>query len=279
MLCKLEHTTLRKVVSNTAIYYDPDPKNTCIEEDQEWVNIFYEMPDFDASNASPWLLRLELDRKRMTDKKLTMETIAEKIHKSFGTDLHVIYTDDNADKLVYHIRLNMQSGEKEDEERTDRMSDENFLRVIEMNLLNELSLQGIESIAKVYMHKPTTDDKKRVHITSEGEYKMIDEWMLETDGTALLEVLSEKNVDTVRTSSNDICEIFQVLGIEAARKAIEREMGNVISFDGSYVNYRHLALLCDVMTGKGFHFHLLLYSRILLEMLFRSFNGHNTTWD
>lgn len=63
--------------------------------------------------------------------------------------------------------------------------------------------------------------------------------------------MSERNVDTVRTYSNDICEIFEVLGIEAVRKAIEREMNNVISFDGSYVNYRHLALLCDVMTAKG----------------------------
>lgn len=51
------------------------------------------MPDFDPSHASPWLLRLELDRKRMTDKKLTMEAIAEKIHQGFGNDLQVIYTD------------------------------------------------------------------------------------------------------------------------------------------------------------------------------------------
>lgn len=64
VLCKLEHTTLRKVTANTAIYYDPDIKNTCIEEDEEWVSIFYEMPDFDPSRSSPWLLRLELDRKR-----------------------------------------------------------------------------------------------------------------------------------------------------------------------------------------------------------------------
>lgn len=51
---------------------------------------------------------------------------------------------------------------------------------------------------------------------------------------------------------------FQTLGIEAVRKAIEREMGFVISFDGSYVNYRHLALLCDVMTAKG---HLMAITR------------------
>lgn len=56
-----------KVTANTAIYYDPDPKNTCISEDEEWVSIFYEMPDFDPSRSSPWLLRLELDRKRCDD--------------------------------------------------------------------------------------------------------------------------------------------------------------------------------------------------------------------
>jgi len=76
VLCKLEHTTLRKVTANTAIYYDPDPQNTVISEDQEFVNVYYEMPDFDVSKISPWLLRIELDRKRMTDKKLTMEQVS-----------------------------------------------------------------------------------------------------------------------------------------------------------------------------------------------------------
>uniref|UniRef100_A0A8R1TQ24 DNA-directed RNA polymerase subunit n=1 Tax=Onchocerca volvulus TaxID=6282 RepID=A0A8R1TQ24_ONCVO len=259
VLCKLEHTTLRKVTANTAIYYDPDPKNTIIEEDQEWVNIFYEMPDFDPSRCSPWLLRIELDRRRMTDKKLTMEAIADKIHQGFGDDLNVIYTDDNAEKLVFRLRIANQDGDKSNEdEQVERMEDDVFLRCIETNMLSDLTLQGIEAITKVYMHKPTTDDKKRVVITPDGGFKAIPEWLLETDGTALAKVLSEQNVDPIRTTSNDICEIFEVLGIEAVRKAIEREMNHVISFDGSYVNYRHLALLCDVMTAKG---HLMAITR------------------
>ncbi len=57
-----------QVTANTAIYYDPDPENTVIREDQEFVNVYYEMPDFDPSRISPWLLRIELDRKRMTGK-------------------------------------------------------------------------------------------------------------------------------------------------------------------------------------------------------------------
>ncbi|KAH7966257.1 hypothetical protein HPB49_014843 [Dermacentor silvarum] len=260
VLCRLEHTTLRKVTANTAIYYDPDPQNTVISEDQEFVNVYYEMPDFDPTRISPWLLRVELDRKRMTDKKLTMEQIAEKINAGFGDDLNCIFNDDNAEKLVLRIRImNSDDGKFQDEEeQVDKMEDDVFLRCIEANMLSDMTLQGIEAITKVYMHLPTTDNKKRIVLTETGEFKAIAEWLLETDGTSLMRVLSERDVDPVRTYSNDICEIFAVLGIEAVRKAVEKEMNHVISFDGSYVNYRHLALLCDVMTAKG---HLMAITR------------------
>lgn len=103
VLCRLEHTTLRKVTANTAIYYDPEPLNSIVVEDQEFVNVYYEMPDFDTSRISPWLLRIELDRKRMTDKKLTMEQIAEKINAGFGDDLNTIFNDDNVIFVLFLI--------------------------------------------------------------------------------------------------------------------------------------------------------------------------------
>merc|ERR1719220_3411714 len=262
VLCRLEHTTLRIVTANTAIYYDPFPQNTVIAEDQEFVNVYYEMPDFDQSKISPWLLRIELDRKRMTDKKLTMEQISEKINAGFGDDLNCIFNDDNAEKLVLRIRI-MNTEDKDDagggeEEMADKMEDDMFLRCIEANMLSDLTLQGLEAISKVYMHLPNTDEKKRIVITETGEFKAIAEWLLETDGTALMRVLSERDVDPVRTFSNDICEIFSVLGIEAVRKSVEKEIFTVLNFYGLYVNYRHLALLCDVMTAKG---HLMAITR------------------
>lgn len=261
VLCRLEHTTLRKVTANTAIYYDPDPQRTVIAEDQEFVNVYYEMPDFDPTRISPWLLRIELDRKRMTDKKLTMEQIAEKINAGFGEDLNCIFNDDNAEKLVLRIRMmNSEDSKFQDneDENVDRMEDDMFLRCIEANMLSDMTLQGIEAISKVYMHLPQTDSKKRISITDTGEFKAIGEWLLETDGTSMMKVLSERDVDPVRTYSNDICEIFQVLGIEAVRKSVEKEMNAVLQFYGLYVNYRHLALLCDVMTAKG---HLMAITR------------------
>ncbi|KAL4221062.1 DNA-directed RNA polymerase II subunit RPB1 [Mactra antiquata] len=250
VLCRLEHTTLHKVTVKTAIYYDPDPQNTVIAEDQEWVNVYPEMPDFDVSNISAWLLRIELDRKRMKDKKLTMKQISEKIIAGFGDDLNCIFSDE---KLVLRLRImNTDDSKMQDEEEVgDKMEDDVFLRSIASNLLPDMSLQGIEAITKVYMHLPNTEDKKRIFITDEGEFKAVAEWILETDGTSLTRVLSERDVDPVRTTTNDIVEVFNTLGIEAVRKSIEKEMNHVISFDDSYVNYRHLALLCDVMTAKG----------------------------
>ena len=48
----------------------------------------------------------------MTDKKLTMEQIAEKISGHFGEDLNCIFNDDNAEKLVMRIRLMSNDDQK-----------------------------------------------------------------------------------------------------------------------------------------------------------------------
>lgn len=55
-------------------------------------------------------------------------------------------------------------------------------------MLTDMTLQGIESIAKVYMHLPQQDTKKRIVITEQGDFKAIAEWLLETDGVSLMRV-------------------------------------------------------------------------------------------
>merc|ERR550537_1555971 len=65
-------------------------------------------------------------------------------------------------------------------------------------------------------------------------------------------------VDFPRLQSNNIVEILNVMGIEATRKALLFHVRMVISFDGSYVNYRHLGTMCDVMTQRG---HLMAITR------------------
>ena len=81
-----------------------------------------------------------------------------------------------------------------------------------------------------------------------GRFKRKEIWVLDTIGNNLLEVLSLDCIDQTRTISNDIMEVYDVLGIEAAREIIYNEIADVLEFDGSYLNYHHMALLCDRMT-------------------------------
>ncbi|KAI9906322.1 hypothetical protein PsorP6_003793 [Peronosclerospora sorghi] len=95
---QLEYTKLADVTANTSIYYNPDPMNTVVEEDQEFVASYYEMPNEDTPIArSPWLLRIELNPKMAADKKFTMGEIASQVEAEYGQDLSCIFTDDNAD--------------------------------------------------------------------------------------------------------------------------------------------------------------------------------------
>jgi DNA-directed RNA polymerase II subunit RPB1 len=75
-----------------------------------------------------------------------------------------------------------------------------------------------------------------------------DIWVLDTIGTNLMNVLALDYIDNTRTFSNDIVEVFDVLGIEAARQIIYNELVDVVEFDGTYINYHNYSVLCDRMT-------------------------------
>jgi DNA-directed RNA polymerase II subunit RPB1 len=143
--------------------------------------------------------------------------------------------------------LSGSDGEKDDD-AMGGIEEDIFLRQLENTMLNSVSLRGVPDIKRVFL---TEHDK--IVTTPEGTIKPKSEkeWVLETDGVNLKTVMSISGVDFKRTYSNSCVEIFNVLGIEAARAAIMKELRGVIEFDGSYVNYRHLALLCDLMTHRG----------------------------
>jgi DNA-directed RNA polymerase II subunit RPB1 len=85
-------------------------------------------------------------------------------------------------------------------------------------------------------------------VENNGIYKKQDIWVLDTIGTNLLDVLGLDFIDNKRTLSNDIVEIYNVLGIEAARQTIYNELVEVVEFDGTYINYHNYSVLVDRMT-------------------------------
>lgn len=104
------------------------------------------------------------------------------------------------------------------------------------NLLDDIKnvkIKGIEGI-------------NRAIIRSEPEG-----FVIYTEGSNLAKVLEIDGVDVSKTSTNGIVEIFEVLGIEAARNAIINEASRTLQEQGLTVDIRHIMLVADVMTCDG----------------------------
>lgn len=99
--------------------------------------------------------------------------------------------------------------------------------------IKKLSLKGVEGI-------------KRVVIRKEG-----DEYILYTEGSSLKKVMQFDGVDPTRIKTNNISEIGEVLGIEAARNAIINEATDTLREQGLTVDVRHIMLVADIMTVDG----------------------------
>ena len=252
----VEHTNLRSVTAVTEIYYDPDITDTRIPEDYDMVESYFLIPDSadqqSIDNQSRWLLRITLDRQKMLDKELRVEDVARAIKDAYNNDIAVVFSDNNAEEMVIRIRCIRDAGDDKDEEGGAIIEDDVMLKRLEEHLLERCTLRGVEGIERAFMNKRNRlIELPNGQLTSETTREETLEWFLDTQGTALREVLTVEGVDVRRTYTNDLWQVVDVFGIEAARSALMRELTDVLAFDGSYVNHRHLALLVDVMTYRG----------------------------
>ena len=250
---RIELTTLRSLTHAVELYYDPEIKATLIEQDEDMVESYYvfDQEDDNIAAQSKWLLRIVLDRKKLLDRDITISEVANTIKEEFKPNLAVIFSDENADEQVIRVRFiwdgNLQKDEEDEDER-----DERWMRKLEKHLLDDVTLRGVRGIERAFIRelKVVAENDDRSLTLSKIDPRC-NEWVLDTTGTALADVLAIDGVNPVKTYCNSFIEILGVLGIEAARAGLLKELGMVLSFDGSYVNHRHMALLVDIMTQRG----------------------------
>lgn len=123
----------------------------------------------------------------------------------------------------------------------------------EGNTLN-ISFANIDSIAALFKLRDkilNTKIKGIKGIKRAIVQKKGDEYIILTDGSNLSGVLSVKGVDIAKVETNNIREIEEVFGIEAAREIIIREISKVLAEQGLDVDMRHILLVADVMTRTG----------------------------
>ena len=245
VLNDMELTKLVDILNSIQVYYDPDDNNTLIEEDRELLQIYKMFCDIDDNlkdntASSNWIIRLELNKDTMLNKDITMELLYYRLNILYSDDISCVYSDDNSNKLIFRIRIL-----KKKKSDFIKINDINYIKNIVNKLLEKVVIKGVKKIKNISMFK------KNKKIRKENSYINKEEWILDTNGTNLIDVLQHKHVDIERTVTNDIYEMFSIFGIEAARNIIMMEIKEVISSGGSYVNYRHLNLLCDMMTKNG----------------------------
>jgi len=267
---KITTTRIKDLVTSTSIYFDPfdedftqEPITLIQDEEQKNIlmsenlwNSYTEEKNYnnkcneECDNMCPYVLIFEFSKKKLLDRNIEMTEIATKIDTLYSDDTNPIKcilsndnnTEDNIvnDKLLLRIQLN--DGDPEDD-------DFNVLKLMEKNILN-VKLKGINNIEGSNVRKINMKD-----IIEEGENsgEIINKKkiILDSIGTNLLDVLSEEEIDKENTISNDIHEVLDVLGIEAARMVLIEEFMDVITTAGSSLNPRHIHVLVDTMTFNG----------------------------
>ena len=256
IMVQLEHTKLREVVESIQICFDPDDFNTLIDEDVNTMEQYKEFENLidnclgeekEDTEKSKWIIRMKLNIEEMLDRNISTDDIHFAIKNAYNNDVSCVYSDYNADKLIFRIRLNnIISSKKKStnkQQSLDQQDEIYMLKNFQDQLLDNLILRGVKNINKVVPRKITDSLVKE-----DGSYVKTETWVVDTVGTNLLDLLGLDYIDVNRTYTNDIQEIYNVLGIEAARQAIFNEISEVIEFDSTYINYHHLSLLCDRMT-------------------------------
>ncbi|RKP12730.1 hypothetical protein BJ684DRAFT_11075, partial [Piptocephalis cylindrospora] len=204
---RVQHADLAALTLSSEIIYDPDLGRTVVAEDAEDVETWYELeaeaPDTVVHRLSPWVLRLRLDPKALQASLVDLDWVKERMRGSFRDDMYIMTSQaDDHDRAIVRCRIIYEEGKTVfDHDEPEDV----FLRRLESDMLHNISITGIPGISRVYMVV-----KQRTLVSPSGEFDRHPEWVLDTEGCALAEVMSVEGVDFTRAYSNSIIEVMDV---------------------------------------------------------------------
>ena len=257
---QLEYTSFKDIISSYSIHYDPNNTHqTIIDDDKEMINIYKEFldieyPDKDYHNHPTynWIIRYVFDKNTMMDKGIVMEDVYLALLDYDVNKLLFVYSDDNSKELIGRVSIKIDDSSSQKinnppsnngiQDQTDIIS---TFKNINDDILNNIPIKGVKNISDIVI------SEKKIFVKNNKIIENKDSFFLETDGINLIDILNNEFIDPHQTISNDIIEIFEVYGIEAARNILIKEVNDVVEHASEYINSRHIQLLCDVMTSRG----------------------------
>jgi DNA-directed RNA polymerase II subunit RPB1 len=192
----------------------------------------------EIDNSFAWSIRIYVSTTKLYTYSMTLRDVVNKI-QTFR-DIYCVCSPDNIGIIdIYPDSSNVITPElvnENDINLTPHITDDNkmyhYINDFVIPYLFNFKISGI-------------DDIKEVHFRKEG-----DKWISETEGSNLRELFNVEFLDWTKTICNNPIEIFNVLGIEAARTILIKEITNILLF-GGFIVPSCIWLLADAMTFGG----------------------------
>ena len=166
-----------------------------------------------STDIGEMALIVELNKKVILQRDLTPQKIGEILESELGVPV-----------FIKGLTL------------TIRPANESYRELLQLGKsLESVVIKGLKAIKRVVIRKEEN----------------IDEYVLYTEGSALYDVADLEGVDMTRSSTNNINEIYEVFGIEAARNSIIKEATDTLREQGLTVDIRHIMLVSDIMSVDG----------------------------
>ena len=175
-------------------------------------------------------LVLKLKKGNLKQKGMTPAEVKDKLERALR-----LYVE--ADKEKNPSILTLIPGiQTEEDMKTLAENPPSYTELLQLeDKIRDMRLKGVPNVERANVQ---LDDKT-------GEY------YLSTIGSNLSRISDMEGIDRSRTYTNNIIEIYQYLGIEAARQAIVNELQATLDGARLEVDVRHLLMVSDVMTSEG----------------------------
>jgi DNA-directed RNA polymerase beta' subunit len=239
----LQFLCVDAVLHSSYVQHDPPGDGvraplTCMAKDRELMEhttLLYGQEQ-GGEGVSPWVIRLVLNRCVLAEHGKTPEDVAREICKQLGGDCKfgAVYSQPNMAQWVIRLRLGEDVSER-------------GCRLLHARVRASVLLGGIDGIRDA-----RAIELKRSVINADGGVEAAVEVVIDTGGSALMRVATRDWADWERTTTNDVQEVARTLGMAAARALLFAELDRVISYDGGYVDPRHLKALTNTMTHRGY---------------------------
>lgn len=121
--------------------------------------------------------------------------------------------------------------------------------MLTLNLVDDLDTASVIAIRNKILKttvKGIPDIERASLVQKDGE------WVIQTTGSNISKILEVKGVDRRKVRTNNVFDIANTLGIEAARNALINELKNTLEDQGLEVDNRYIMLVSDLMCSRGY---------------------------